>query len=223
MSLNILIMGPAGAGKGTMSEKIMETYHIPHLSTGDMFRAEVKNNTQLGQEAKSYMDKGQLVPDELTVGILLARIAQDDCQNGYLLDGFPRSTAQVEAFENKVKGTSLEVNLVINLDVDNEVLIERIENRRICQNCGAVYNLKVKAPAVEGVCDECGGKLYQRSDDNRESLQKRLQSYQDETFPVLQYYREFGLVVDVDATQSIEKVWQQVNVAIDNTLKEDLQ
>jgi len=176
MSLNVLIMGPAGAGKGTMSELIEENYHLQHISTGDMFRENLKNNTELGQKAKSYMDQGLLVPDDVTIEMVLDRLERDDCKQGYLLDGFPRSLVQANVFDTKVMDSQLEINLVINLVVNEEDLISRIENRRVCRNCGATYNLITIPSKVEGVCDECGGELYQRSDDNRESLTKRLQS-----------------------------------------------
>ncbi len=219
-SLNVLIMGPAGAGKGTMSERIEKTYNIAHISTGDMFRTEMANNTQLGLQAKSYVEKGLLVPDELTIGMLLGRISQDDCSNGYLLDGFPRSLVQADVFDEKVVDTPNQINLVINLTVDHEVLINRIENRRICRNCGATYNLISLAPKQEGICDKCGGELYQRSDDNRESLKVRLNSYENETAPVIEHYRNLGIVVDVNATQEIDNVWKEVKGAIDTVVEE---
>ena len=209
--INMLIMGPAGAGKGTMSEKIMEKYGITHISTGDMFREEMRNNTELGQAAKSYIEAGKLVPDEITIGMVNSRISRGDCGKGYLLDGFPRSLVQAEAYDLSVEGTDMAVNAVINLAIDSELLISRIENRRICKDCGAVYNLISSPSMVEGICDRCGGELYQRSDDNRERLVVRMQEYENETAPVLDYYREKGLVHDVDASLTIEEVWQQID------------
>lgn len=220
MSLNVLIMGPAGAGKGTMSELIEENYHLQHISTGDMFRENLKNNTELGQKAKSYMDQGLLVPDDVTIEMVLDRLERDDCKQGYLLDGFPRSLVQANVFDTKVMDSQLEINLVINLVVNEEDLISRIENRRVCRNCGATYNLITIPSKVEGVCDECGGELYQRSDDNRESLTKRLQSYKEETAPVLEHYRRLNLVKDVNASQTIEDVWQELKSIIDAHLVE---
>lgn len=208
--INMLIMGPAGAGKGTMSEKIEELYHITHISTGDMFREELRNNTELGQKARGYMEAGKLVPDEVTIAMVNSRLERGDCGNGYLLDGFPRSLAQATAYDQTVEGTSMTVNIVINLAIEDELLISRIENRRVCRDCGAVYNLISQPSMVEGVCDKCGGELYQRADDNRERLLVRMQEYRNETEPVLDYYREKGLVVDVDASQSIEEVWQDI-------------
>ncbi len=209
--INMLIMGPAGAGKGTMSEKIMEHYGITHISTGDMFREEMRNNTELGQAAKSYIEAGKLVPDEVTIAMVNSRISKGDCGEGYLLDGFPRSLAQAEAYDLSVEGTDMAVNTVVNLAIDRELLISRIENRRICRDCGAVYNLISSPSMVEGVCDRCGGELYQRVDDNRERLVVRMQEYENETEPVLDYYRAKGLVHDVDASLSIEEVWQQID------------
>jgi adenylate kinase len=218
--LNILIMGPAGAGKGTMSELIEKHYDVTHISTGDMFREEVKNNTKLGQKASEYMQAGLLVPDELVIEMVVDRVSRDDCDNGYLLDGFPRSLVQANVFDTKVIGTSRDISIVINLVVDEELLISRIENRRVCRNCGATYNLLTLAPKQEGICDVCGGELYQRKDDNRETLQNRLDSYRKETAPVLDHYRKLNLVHDVNASQAIEKVWFDIERTIDNFLWE---
>ena len=220
MTLNMLIMGPAGAGKGTMSELIEKKYNVAHISTGDMFRSEIKNNTELGQKATEYIKQGLLVPDEVTIAMVLKRMSQPDCDGGYLLDGFPRSLVQADVFDTKVIETPKEVNIVINLTVDKEALFDRIENRRICRQCGAVYNMHTLPPKVEGVCDNCGGELYQRADDNRESLERRMQSYEEETFPVLTHYRRLNLVHDVNASQTIEKVWADVQKVIDGFIAE---
>ena len=220
MTLNMLIMGPAGAGKGTMSELIEKKYNVAHISTGDMFRSEIKNNTELGQKATEYIKQGLLVPDEVTIAMVLKRMSQPDCDGGYLLDGFPRSLVQAYVFDTKVIETPKEVNIVINLTVDKEALFDRIENRRICRQCGAVYNMHTLPPKVEGVCDNCGGELYQRADDNRESLERRMQSYEEETFPVLTHYRRLNLVHDVNASQTIEEVWADVQKVIDGFIAE---
>jgi len=220
MTLNMLIMGPAGAGKGTMSELIEKKYNVAHISTGDMFRSEIKNNTELGQKATEYIKQGLLVPDEVTIAMVLKRMSQPDCDGGYLLDGFPRSLVQADVFDTKVIETPKEVNIVINLTVDKEALFDRIENRRICRQCGAVYNMHTLPPKVEGVCDNCGGELYQRADDNRESLERRMQSYEEETFPVLTHYRRLNLVHDVNASQTIEEVWTDVQKVIDGFIAE---
>lgn len=221
MNLNMLIMGPAGAGKGTMSELIEDHYHIAHISTGDMFREEMRNNTELGQKAKSFIEQGLLVPDEVTIGMVMNRFTRDDCQHGYLLDGFPRSLIQANVFDTKLTGTPQEINLVINLEVDEEALISRIENRRVCRQCGATYNLITLPSKVEGVCDQCGGELYQRADDNRESLKTRLESYRLETAPVLEHYRRLNLVKDVNASQSVENVWAEIREVIDSFLEKN--
>ena len=220
MTLNMLIMGPAGAGKGTMSELIEKKYNVAHISTGDMFRSEIKNNTELGQKATEYIKQGLLVPDEVTIAMVLKRMSQPDCDGGYLLDGFPRSLVQADVFDTKVIETPKEVNIVINLTVDKEALFDRIENRRICRQCGAVYNMHTLPPKVEGVGDNCGGELYQRADDNRESLERRMQSYEEETFPVLTHYRRLNLVHDVNASQTIEEVWADVQKVIDGFIAE---
>ena len=220
MTLNMLIMGPAGAGKGTMSELIEKKYNVAHISTGDMFRNEIKNNTELGQKATEYIKQGLLVPDEVTIAMVLKRMSQDDCNGGYLLDGFPRSLVQADVFDTKVIETPKEVNIVINLTVDKEALFDRIVNRRICKQCGAVYNIHTLPPKVEGVCDVCGGELYQRADDNRESLERRMQSYEEETAPVLTHYRRLNLVHDVNASQTIEEVWADVQAVIDGFIAE---
>lgn len=212
--LKVLIMGPAGSGKGTMSELICEQYKIQHISTGDMFREEFKNNTPLGQEAKVYIDKGLLVPDGVTIAMVKARLTREDCANGYLLDGFPRSLAQAEAIED------LNVNAVINLTIDESQLVHRIVDRRLCRGCGAIYNITSNPSKVEGVCDICGGELYQRSDDTIEKLQTRLESYANETQPVIDYYRQKGVVIDVDASKKVEEVFQQIEDSLTNLLKE---
>lgn len=170
--MNLVLMGLPGAGKGTQAEKIVEHYDIPHISTGDMFRAAIKEGTQLGLKAKSFMDQGNLVPDEVTIGIVRERLNKQDCENGFLLDGFPRTVAQAEALETITKELNKQIDYVINIDVDQSILMERLTGRRICKDCGATYHLVFNPPAKEGVCDKCGGELYQRADDNAETDRK---------------------------------------------------
>ncbi len=206
--LRMLIMGPAGSGKGTMSERICADYRIPHISTGDMFREELKLNTELGQQAQSYMSQGLLVPDEVTIAMVKSRISRDDCANGYLLDGFPRSLPQAMAISD------LDIDAVINLKIDEQLLVDRIVERRICRNCGAIYN-RISLPSkVDGVCDQCGGELYQRSDDSYEKLRVRLDSYHNETQAAVDYFRDRGLVYDIDAGQAKEDVYRDIQAAL---------
>ncbi|MBQ6654764.1 MAG: adenylate kinase [Erysipelotrichaceae bacterium] len=206
--MKMLIMGPAGAGKGTMSEMICAQYQVPHISTGDMFREELKLNTPLGQQAQSYMSQGLLVPDEVTIAMVKNRLQRDDCANGYLLDGFPRSLPQAIAISD------LDIDAVLNLKIDEQLLIDRIVERRLCRNCGAIYN-RISLPSkVEGVCDECGGELYQRSDDTYEALRVRLDSYHNETQAAVDYFRDKGLVYDIDAGQAIEDVFKDIQTAL---------
>ena len=200
--MNILIMGPAGSGKGTMSAKILESFKIPHISTGDMFRANIKEGTELGKKAQEYMNAGKLVPDEITVAMVADRLKQPDCQVGYLLDGYPRTLVQVE--------------VVINLVVEFEALADRITGRRMCKNCGAIYHVRNHPSQVEGICDVCGSPLIQRADDTEEQLRVRLDEHEKNTKPVLDYYREKGLVVDINATRSIDEVWNDVAAALEN-------
>ena len=207
--LKVLIMGPAGSGKGTVSDKIVETYQLQHISTGDMFRDEIKRETSLGREANSYITKGLLVPDDVTIRMVKKRLKRKDCQNGYILDGFPRSVPQAEAIEE------IGINCVLNLTIDKQVLEDRIVYRRICKQCGAAYNLKSLPPMVEDVCDKCGGQLYQRADDSLEKLEVRLNSYENETRPVVDLYREKGVVYDIDAAQSPQQVFNQVKEVLD--------
>ncbi len=208
--MNLLIMGPAGSGKGTMSEKIANKFNIAHISTGDMFRAAISNQTPVGVEAKSYIDEGKLVPDDVTNRMVKERIMMDDCDNGYLLDGYPRNLAQAHAFNEVAYQIDKPLDFVINLTLDYEVLVDRITGRRLCPDCGAIYHIKSNKPKVEGICDVCGGKLYQRSDDTEEKLKVRYDEYLNQTEPVIEFYREQGLVHDIDADQPIEDVWKAI-------------
>lgn len=211
--MNILIMGPAGSGKGTMSERIRDHFQIPHISTGDMFRENIKKKTGLGLTAQSYINDGKLVPDSLTVAMVKDRIDKDDCSAGYLLDGFPRSLPQAMEL-GKIATGDKSVELVLNLTIPFDELVNRITGRRLCKGCGSIYHTIAHPSKVEGVCDNCGGQLYQRADDTVESLKVRLTEYENNTRPVLDYYSKKGLVVNIDASLPIDEVWQQVKKAL---------
>ena len=214
--MNLLIMGGPGAGKGTMSQKILSKYNILHISTGDIFRSEIKQQTELGLLAKSYIDKGLLVPDEVTNPMVKSFLEKSDHARGYLLDGYPRTLAQAEAFNELVAGTDLVIDRVLYMEIPFEVLAQRVTGRRICKECGAIFHTSNKPSKVEGVCDECGGTLYQRKDDTLESLTVRVEEYQKSTEPVLSYYSKKGLVKTVNANQSIEQVWNDVQKALED-------
>lgn len=203
-------MGLPGAGKGTQAEKIVEEYGIPHISTGDMFRAAMKEGTELGLKAKSFMDKGELVPDEVTIGIVRERLSKDDCKKGFLLDGFPRTVPQAEALENILTDLERKIDYVINIDVDKNILMERLTGRRICKNCGATYHLIFNPPAQEGVCDRCGGELYQRADDNAETVQNRLEVNIKQAKPLLDFYEEKGYLRTLDGQRDISVVFADI-------------
>ena len=215
--MNILIMGGPGAGKGTMSAKIVEKYNVCHISTGDIFRSEIGNQTELGMMAKSYMDKGLLVPDEVTNQMVKSYLENlEDKKNGFLLDGYPRTIEQAKAFDALSEGSDLAIDTVIAMELDFSVLSGRITGRRLCRNCGEIYHMVTKPPKQEGVCDNCGGELYQRKDDTEESLKVRLDEYSRQTEPVLDFYEKKGLVKHINADQPIEKVWQDVQAALES-------
>lgn len=208
--MNLVLMGLPGAGKGTQAEKIVDEYGIPHISTGDMFRAAMKEGTELGLQAKSFMDKGELVPDEVTIGIVRERLRKDDCRKGFLLDGFPRTVPQAEALENILADLERKIDYVINIDVNKDILIERLTGRRICKNCGATYHLVFNPPAKEGVCDRCGGELYQRADDNAETVQNRLEVNIKQAKPLLDFYEEKGYLRTLDGQRDISVVFADI-------------
>ncbi|MEW6573100.1 MAG: adenylate kinase [Bacillota bacterium] len=208
--MNLLIMGPPGAGKGTQAVEVVKELKIPHISTGDMLREAVKQGTEMGKKAKEYMDKGQLVPDEVIIGVVKERIAQPDCKVGFLLDGFPRTLPQAEALDVSLKELGIKLDGVINIRVPREKIVARITGRRVCRSCGDTYHVKNKPPKEEGKCDKCGGELYQRSDDTEETVNKRLDVYEAQTQPLLDYYGKQGLVLDINGDQAIDKVLQDV-------------
>ncbi len=209
--MNLVLMGLPGAGKGTQAEKIVEKYGIPHISTGDMFRAAIKESTELGLQAKSFMDQGNLVPDEVTIGIVRERLSKEDCAEGFLLDGFPRTVAQAEALENILSDLNKKIDYVINIDVDQEFLMERLTGRRICKSCGSTYHLVFNPPAKDDVCDRCGGELYQRADDNAETVQNRLEVNQKQTKPLLDFYEGKGYLRNINGQQDIRKVFDDLD------------
>ena len=207
-------MGPAGAGKGTMSDLILKEYDIPHISTGDMLRDNVRNNTELGNLAKSYMDAGNLVPDDVIIAMVEKRLQEDDCQKGYLLDGFPRTLVQAEAFEKIENKIGKPVVCVIALEVGFDTLVERITGRRICPKCGAIYHIHNKPSKVEGICDVCGSELTQRKDDTVEQLTVRMDGYEKSTKPVIDFYDKRGIVSYIDASQETAAVFEKVKEAL---------
>lgn len=212
--MNLVLMGLPGAGKGTQADKIVEKYGIPHISTGDMFRAAMSEGTELGLKAKSYMDKGELVPDEVTIGIVRERLSKTDCNEGFLLDGFPRTVPQADALEDILTELGRKIDYVINIEVDQDILMERLTGRRICKSCGATYHLVFNPPAVPGVCDRCDGELYQRPDDNEETVQNRLQVNVKQTQPLLDFYKEKGYLRNINGQQHIDQVFSDINSLI---------
>ncbi len=204
-------MGPPGAGKGTLAKQLKEALNLVHISTGDMFREAIKAQTELGLLAASYINKGDLVPDDVTIGLVKERLSQPDCEAGFLLDGFPRTLPQAEALNEIAKSISRPIEAVINLDCDNEELVRRISGRRVCKNCGAPYHVVTMKPKVEGVCDLCGGPLYQRKDDNEEALKVRLEHYISETKPLLDYYKKLGLLESFNSLIGKEVLFDEVS------------
>ena len=208
--MNIVLMGPPGAGKGTQAEFIKATYPIPHISTGDIFREAVANGTELGKQAKTYMDSGQLVPDEVTIGIVEERLTREDCQKGFLLDGFPRTTVQAEALDRALNATGKKIEVAMNISAPNNILIERLSGRVSCKDCKKVYNLQYKAPKQEGICDICGGEIIQRDDDKGETVARRLEVYLEQTNPLLDYYREKGLLFELEGNRDSKVVFADI-------------
>ena len=213
--MKIILMGPPGAGKGTQAEKLVDLYQIPHISTGDMFRKAQKDGTELGLKAKSYMDQGQLVPDEVTVGIVKERLAEADCKEGFLLDGFPRTVQQADALDTILAELDMALDCVVNIEVDKAFLVDRLTGRRVCRACGATYHIANKAPKVEGVCDKCGGELYQRGDDTIETVSNRLDVYAAQTAPLIDYYKSKGIMSSIDGSKSMEEVWADIRTALE--------
>lgn len=212
--MRLLIMGRPGAGKGTQAANIKEYYGIPHISTGDMFRAAIKEGTELGKLAKSYMDKGALVPDEVTIGIVKERLLKDDCEKGFLLDGFPRNVLQAEALDSFMKEQGISLDAVLDVNVDASILIRRIVGRRICKTCGATYHIDFNKPKKEGICDNCGTPLIQRADDTIETAGSRLEVYDKQTAPLLAYYEKQNLLKTVNGDQELNKVFEDIKAVL---------
>jgi len=208
--MNIIFLGPPGAGKGTQAKILVEKYGIPQISTGDMLREHVAKGTGLGVKAKEYMEKGQLVPDEIILSMVKERLSQPDAQKGFILDGFPRTVAQAEALDKMLEEMGKKIEFVLALIVPDEELVARLTGRRTCKNCGMMYHIKFKPPKVEGKCDACGGELYQRPDDNEETVRNRLKVYHEQTAPLIEYYRKKGVLFEVDGSKSIEEITQQL-------------
>lgn len=208
--MKIVMLGAPGAGKGTQAKQIAKKFDIPHISTGDIFRANIKNNTELGKKAKEYMDQGMLVPDSLTLELIMDRFAQPDCENGYVLDGFPRTIPQAEALTKALAEKGENIDVAINVEVLDEAIVNRMSGRRACLNCGATYHVKYNAPAKEGICDTCQSELVLRDDDKPETVQKRLMVYHEQTQPLIDYYKREGVLQEVDGSKDMNDVFQDI-------------
>ena len=213
--MNLLIIGAPGAGKGTMSDLLINNYHLVHVSTGDMLRAAVKAGTPVGLKAQEYMNKGALVPDEVIHDIIVERLSQDDVNDGFLFDGYPRTLNQAKDLDLILKEINKKIDRVINLDIEDEELIKRITGRRLCPTCGEIFNIYYKAPAKEGICDKCGAELIQRKDDNLESLTVRLEEYHKNTQPVIEYYEAADIVSHINAKQGVNEVYEDIKAALE--------
>lgn len=213
--MRLILLGPPGVGKGTQASAIVKKYNIPHISTGDIFRANIKEGTELGKEAQSYMNKGLLVPDDLVVSIVKDRLEKEDCKDGFLLDGFPRTIIQADTLDQELKEMGIKLDKVVNIDADKEILIERAIGRRICKQCGATYHIVFNPPKNESVCDFDGGELFQREDDIKETVATRIEVYLEQTQPLIDYYLEKGIILNVDGTRPIEETFQTIVNALE--------
>ncbi|MDI9641986.1 MAG: adenylate kinase [Archaeoglobales archaeon] len=216
--MNLILLGAPGAGKGTQAKIITDNFKIPQISTGDMLREAVAKGTELGKKAREYMNQGKLVPDEVVIGIVKERLKQKDCENGFILDGFPRTIAQAEALDTMMSELGKKIDAVININVSEDEIVKRIVNRRICEKCGAIYHLIYDPPKKSGVCDKCGGELYQRDDDKEEVVRERFKVYRKNTEPLIEYYKRKGILYEVDGTKDIEKVKAEI-LSILNKIK----
>lgn len=213
--MRLVLLGPPGVGKGTQASAIVAKYNIPHISTGDIFRANIKEGTELGKEAKGYMDKGLLVPDQLVVSIVKDRLSKADCKDGFLLDGFPRNEDQAEVLEDELLKMGIKLNKVVNIEADKDLLIQRAIGRRICKECGTSYHILFNPPKVAGICDLDGGSLYQRDDDNEETVSTRIEVYLSQTQPLIQFYEKRGLIVNIDGTKPIDETFNAIVEALE--------
>lgn len=212
--MNMILLGPPGAGKGTQAVNIVEKYDVPHISTGDIFRENIKNGTELGKKAQEYMNRGELVPDELVCEIATDRLSREDCADGFLLDGFPRTVFQAEKLDEFLTANGKKVDAVINLEVEKEELITRLTGRRVCRKCGASFHVVNIPPKTEGVCDYCGGELYQRDDDTVETAENRISVYDSQTKPLVDYYTKAGCIVNIDGATGLENVFADIVTAL---------
>ena len=208
--MNLILLGPPGAGKGTQAARIIEKFDVPHISTGDIFRENIKEGTPLGQKAQEYMNKGELVPDSLVIEIATDRLTKDDCKDGFLLDGFPRTVEQAEALDKFLAEAGKKVDHVLDIDVAPEILMERLTGRRVCKSCGATYHVTNIPPKVEGVCDSCGGQLYQRDDDTAETVGNRIDVYNSQTKPLIEYYEKAGNISHLDGSARLEDLFAEI-------------
>ncbi len=215
--MRLILLGAPGAGKGTQSKRLVEAYGIPQVSTGDMLREAVRNETQLGIEAKSFMDKGELVPDSVVIGIIEERLKENDCGKGFILDGFPRTVIQADALKKTLDGLGRNIEHVVNLSVDNAELVERLTGRRLCKTCGSGFHVAFAPPKAEGVCDECGGELYQRDDDREETIRERLRVYENQTASLIDYYKKEGSLSIVEGTGTEEAIFDRVKKVLSNS------
>lgn len=208
--MNIILFGAPGAGKGTQAEKLVAKYNFTHISTGEMFREAIANKTKMGLEASAYIHDGKLVPDEVTVGIVKDRLGLEDCKKGFILDGFPRTLHQAECLEEILEELNIKIDYVVDIDSDFDELLKRLSGRRVCKGCGNSYHVMFKKPKVEGVCDSCGGELYTRKDDNPDAVKVRLQTYEAQTAPLIDYYTKKGNIVHINGNQDIEDVFKEI-------------
>lgn len=214
--MRIMLIGPPGGGKGTQAKKLAATYHIPQISTGDILREAVSNETKLGVQAKKYLDAGELVPDSVMLNLIRETLHSEKCQAGFILDGFPRTIPQAEGLDELLEELNMHLNYVIALEVEDNVILDRLTSRRCCRNCGAIYNLHNNRPEVPGVCDKCGGELYQRDDDKPETIKNRLEVYREQTQPLLEYYRKKDLLNTIDGNQHIQSVWNDIQSVVNS-------